>query len=138
MIKRGYRFWDVKRNLYAPNYNFWITCKGAWATNFGSKYQTHTGEDIIIEQSTGIRDENGKEVYEGDVYLSTYRAGSAGSLRGRYKERIKHIVEWSDSGSWCGKRLEEGHGYGCCHPDCELGEDIEVIGNIHEKKEAFR
>ena len=95
-------------------------------------------EIIAIEKYTGLKDKNGKEIYEGDIYLATYRAGGAGSIRGKSKERVKHIVEWSNRGRWHGNRIEIGRGYGCCHPECELGEGIEVIGNIHENPELLQ
>lgn len=137
MRGRGYRFWDAKRNCYAPDDDFWITYKGEWATHLYSKYSSYKGSDIIAEQSTGLPDRNGKEIYEGDIYYSTYRAGGAGSIRGKQKERIKQIVVWDDRGRWHGKRIELGRGYGCCHPNCELGENIETIGNIHENPELL-
>ena len=72
----------------------------------------------ILMQYTGLKDKNGKEIYEGDVY---FNSGWTGGCKGI-------VVEW-----------DEGGGFSCfC--DGEYGEDpfeVEVIGNIHENPELL-
>lgn len=124
----------------------WINNIGAWADSLLVNadggfvaYKDGRGScNADLEQFSGLIDKNGKEIYEGDIYLSIYRAGSSGSIRGKSQERIKHVVKWDDRGRWYGQRIEQGRRYGYCHPNCELGESVEVIGNIHENPELLK
>lgn len=84
-----------------------------------------------IEQYTGLKDKNDKEIYEGDIVRINgwwYAAGPAG-----YDENLC-AVKWD----------EEITGFAPFNDyDCDCGvyhnaEDCEVIGNIHENPELVK
>ena len=87
-------------------------------------------EDVEIMQSTGLKDKNGKEIFEGDIVnyefcdfrpnVASYETG------GKYITGYKKAVLWENGKFIC-------NDYDLFH----ICEDIEVIGNIYENKELL-
>ena len=76
-------------------------------------------ESFILMQYTGLKDKNGKEIYEGDI------------VQGE-KDFVKGVVQFNESGYW----MVMGH-----HELSNFFEwdsiNFEVIGNIHENPELM-
>lgn len=120
MKELKFRAWSNENNRYCDFVTLdesrrWI----GWIKSSGV-YLTTT--DISLEQYTGLKDENGKEVYEGDIV----------TLNGEW-EVIKHddcyLVTFENG---C---FRVGDGY-----ENEAGSylsDWRVIGNVHENSELL-
>lgn len=87
-------------------------------------------------QCTGLKDKNGKLVYEGDIVLREMFDGLYSTKR--KMKKIPHEIVWLG----CGFRAREMTNLGdykYCEGRCEneFG-NCEVIGNIHENPELLR
>lgn len=78
-------------------------------------HKIHSIDQFDLMQYTGLKDKNGKEIYEGDILGFNYKDTSDGD------EWIVEVeVKWGDQG-WVPYRLYEGT----------------VIGNIYENPELL-
>ena len=75
--------------------------------------------DVELMQYTGLKDKNGKEIYEGDIF----HIGD---------KKILYVVEWID----CGLKGKQIRNKSCIGLDY-WKDDIEVIGNIYENPELI-
>lgn len=115
-----FRAWDKKENRFFP----WHTTKlhlGNWAS------KPESFPEIMLMQFTGLKDKNGKEIYEGDVLQMT----------NAMNERINFAVYWGTGLftdiQWAGFRYGKS---GMILNDDDM-ERCEVIGNIYENQELL-
>lgn len=93
-------------------------------------------KDIVLMQCTGLKDHNGKLIYEGDVVQSTFDDNS----------KIIFYVIWNNENAlFNGKIIKKGETNAFCINEDYLyyllangiNEKTEVIGNIYENPELL-
>lgn len=122
-----FRAWDKKRKRYAKVIQ---TTNQGWKGYRDKTYITNgimcfskwVLSRFIIEQYTGLTDKNGKEIYEGDIVKMP-----DWQVKPKY-EKVR-FAKLS-----CGFEPFVCGCFECIAPD---GEEVEVIGNIHENPELL-
>lgn len=90
-------------------------------------------EEVILEQYTGLKDKNGKEIYEGDIISEQIDAGMTG-IDGKYS----YVVKWSEYFcSFIVQTIKTPTGEFLRDEIYQLNMSREVIGNIHENPELL-
>lgn len=127
MRKIKFRAWDVERKeMFFPSSVAWKDGT-MWAANvFGENRHETVIEKSDLMQFTGLKDKNGKEIFEGDI------------LKNAQFEDTKafHIlpVEW-DEGCCSFTTLKRSNHHFRLSKYAER--HYEVIGNIHESPELL-
>ena len=120
-----FRAWDSyhKEFIFDAQATYDNQCRGKGSINHESFQEVLEDETCIVEQFTGLKDKNGKEIYEGDIVGCDYCCES-------------HIISWCDNAACFEAWQNDGA------PCLMLGESHEqlhyrVIGNIHENPELL-
>ena len=89
-------------------------------------------DEIVLMQSTGLRDKNGKELFEGDV-VKRYRSPF---FKAKWEYQIETVIKEKAS-LLLGR--EFGKNFGTIPFDSPFAESVllEVIGNIYENPELL-
>lgn len=115
-----FRAWDKDANKYV--YISETVDGGFWVNNGISQAEMPTNRDSF-EQYTGLKDKNGKEIYEGDIFQNDYDGGY-------------DVVKW----------VERHAGFMLCYMGDEdeseslslyKMDELEIVGNIHENPELL-
>lgn len=127
-----FRAWHIKTSKIIDLHKITpLAIAGNLSDNTDGLYIPFSPE-VILMQYTGLKDKNGKDIYEGDILTNTIYQRRficpKNKNRGYYRNQkvvTKRAVEWNEWwGSW------DTHKYS------ERGE-LEVIGNIYENKELL-
>lgn len=118
-----FRVWDIEEKTYKSSDRPFFLCDD------GKVLDTHfdiRDNEVTVEQCTGLKDKNGKLIYEGDIvhYIKHTNLGLGGD---RYAK-----VFWWDNVQGFAIETSYGDYYGL--DDFE----IEVVGNIHENADLLK
>ena len=148
-----FRAWDVKNNKMSKTFTFFdIESDGGYGCIYNAKIFIDTTSEIVVNelldiakyilmQFTGVKDKNGKEIYEGDI-INQYGYKAPGIVRfGTYirKDFSNHDRQVQHHG-WYFEPIPFTDKYDITWNNniLSLVEDkdrgFEVIGNIYEDK----
>lgn len=120
-----FRIWDTenKEMLKVQELDFEPTFYGGRIAIRPDQYSDYFDtEDMILMQYTGLKDKNGKEIYEGDIVRTHYIGGDG----------VENDEVIFDRGCFCVNYSED------YHPLLnEVNHCSEVIGNIYQNPELL-
>lgn len=111
-----FRAWDYQNNRWASN-NDIAGCIGLkfYIDDYFINIAGEKAKRFDFMQYTGLKDKNGKEIYEGDVLKYSYAKDT------KTEDTYNEVVEWNETVYDQGFSINK-------HMHCE------VIGNIYENK----
>ena len=123
MRELKFRAWSEEHGRYCDFVTLdrdgqWLGWLEIWIENRKSFLTT---TDIIIEQYTGIKDKNGRNIYEGDIVS-------------KHNSDTKGVVKQVKDGQWAIYWDNVPDGYYVLFKYSNL---CEVVGNIHENNELL-
>ena len=120
-----FRAWDKKRKTMNYQKSDHPTF-GNHAFDFGDLFY-YAKDNLVAMQFTGLLDENGVEIYEGDIVTSWY------------SKSFNWEVYWDEQRWWLrNKQMNRDYGDENCCDDQETSIHLDkVIGNIYENPELL-
>lgn len=123
-----FRFWYKEDNLYQDMDDMAVALSEGWPNMFED-------DNFIPEQYTGVKDKNGKEIYEGDIMISDHTK----------LQDIKYKVRWEGGGfvintsvsKWQNDKFPY-EAIADLQTKSFIRSSCEVIGNIHENPELLK
>jgi len=125
-----FRAWDTKKGCWTDTSSLGIRLDGL-AIGLDEGFLRHNPADVIMMQYTGLKDKNGKEVYEGDIIESLEEK------RDSVRKGERGKVVYCDYG-FCAESLPPDD-WDVMSPSFSINVGpIKVIGNIYENPELLK
>ena len=124
-----FRAWEKKGKAYINGFNMigYSTGEGALKRKlqrYGNEWKI---EDVDLEQYTGLKDKNGKEIYGGDIIVQIHPNGD---------QLTPMVIYWREgSAGFFAHTKTHGH---YMLDSCIYEETMEIIGNIHEDPKLLK
>lgn len=118
-----FRAWDKENKAFMPSEGYAICDGDVMGLRYGNEMEDVLTDQIELMQYTGLKDNNGREVYEGDVLdigLQNQDGKPVVAPVSYEKYIAGYVLDNGGNGIW--QRLDE---------------DCEVIGNIYENPELL-
>lgn len=102
------------------------------------KMQTYEVDRETVGQYTGLMDKNGKRIFEGDMIKPF--DDEIDKMVVEFRQGQFLLCSYGERGYMAEYGWEESGNYGCfeAEPLSNYGDDIEVIGNIHDNPELLK
>lgn len=133
--ERYYDESDEESYTIVPNGNVTYTSEAYEEDGVFYTDTTNATNNVVVEQYTGLKDKNGKEIYEGDV-VEQFVCGVKNFKGKKCGRRTVWQVRWNEEECCFELHYLSGSLFG--DSMMALGEEYEVIGNIHENPELLK
>lgn len=126
MRELKFRAWYKTYNEMCEVASLWFNYGGTLRVvviieNMFNDRKVVNADDVIVEQHTGLKDKNGKEIYEGDIVS-------------KHNSDLKGVVKQVKDGQWAIYWDNTPDGYYVLFKYSNL---CEVVGNIHDNSELL-
>jgi len=133
-----FRVWDKIKNKFVSQSELAINGNGILlitTSGYYNDFENQNSNDFVIQQFTGLKDKNEKEIYEGDIL----KIKVSGSLLIFDLGTYIASVEWGNC-KWKLNILTEKNKHENFNPDFyeDSGREYEIIGNIFENPELLK
>jgi uncharacterized phage protein (TIGR01671 family) len=129
-----FRVRDVKNKKFLPESYFAILGNGKLIVTLSGYYNDFTNtnqDDYVIQQYTGLTDENDKEIYEGDILM--YKTGSIPTTG-----VIGQVLYEADEGGYIFQWERKGPNQHHINLNCDVAFESVIVGNILENPELLK
>ena len=128
-----FRAWDKKENKWLSfDEDDPIQDDFGYAEDKYWTFEFDFNEDrVVLMQYTGLKDKNGKEIYQGDIFIvKNLHDGDEYIWDNPNQKPVPQVVTWSEG--------DCGFNFGDSHRIKYQPYDFEVIGNIYENKDLLK